>query len=96
MSDTNLPAHLCGAWIATKDADVIVIDAALTGSHRDLVILHEAAHVMCGHHGKGVLSSRTDATSAAAVPSSGEDPVLWRSHFDDDQSGRPSGSRPTC
>ena len=39
----------CGLVVTTRDADYIVYRADTTELHRQHILLHEAAHVLCGH-----------------------------------------------
>jgi hypothetical protein len=54
---TNLP---CGLVITTEQSDWIVYRADTTALHRRHILLHEAAHILCGHGERG------DTTAAAA------------------------------
>ena len=40
---------LSGAWLATDTADYVLIDADASPWHRNLIGLHEIAHLLCGH-----------------------------------------------
>ncbi|WDN57289.1 ParH-like protein [Streptomyces clavuligerus] len=45
-----LPAPVpCGLLVATDRADYIVCTAQTTELHRQHILLHEAAHLLCGH-----------------------------------------------
>lgn len=48
----GLPATVCGMWLAAESHDIILVDAGLAGFRRDLVVMHEAAHVWFGHRGR--------------------------------------------
>lgn len=39
----------CGAWLADATADHIVYEPGTSPLHRDHIILHELAHMLCGH-----------------------------------------------
>lgn len=39
----------CGAWLATSTEDHIVYESGTSPLHRDHIILHELAHMLCGH-----------------------------------------------
>ncbi|MBC2876891.1 MULTISPECIES: toxin [Streptomyces] len=41
--------HPCGMWIALRDVDVIVYEADTSPAHQDHIIVHELAHMLCGH-----------------------------------------------
>jgi hypothetical protein len=40
---------LTGAWYHKPEADFILIDAAASPWHRNLIGLHEMSHILCGH-----------------------------------------------
>ncbi|MEU0795284.1 hypothetical protein ABZ342_34915 [Amycolatopsis sp. NPDC005961] len=40
-----------GVWIARERDDVVVVQEAATGNHRDHIVLHELAHILCEHEG---------------------------------------------
>lgn len=39
----------CGIWIATDDDDWIFVDQRTSPLHRQHIVLHELAHMLCGH-----------------------------------------------
>ena len=39
----------CGIWIATDDDDWIFVDQQTSPLHRQHIVLHELAHMLCGH-----------------------------------------------
>jgi hypothetical protein len=39
----------CGIWIATGDDDWIFVDQQTSPLHRQHIVLHELAHMLCGH-----------------------------------------------
>lgn len=41
-----------GVWISRAQDDVIVVQELATGSHRDHIVLHELAHILCDHEGE--------------------------------------------
>ncbi|MER5887521.1 hypothetical protein ABT160_27215 [Streptomyces sp. NPDC001941] len=41
-----------GVWIARARDDVVVVQELATGTHRDHIVLHELAHILCGHEGE--------------------------------------------
>lgn len=45
-----------GLWIGTEQGDYIVYERATTPLHQEHIILHELAHVLCGHVGESGLS----------------------------------------
>ena len=42
-------ARPCGIWIATDDEDWIFVDQQTSPLHRQHIVLHELAHMLCGH-----------------------------------------------
>ncbi|MEV7217660.1 hypothetical protein AB0O31_31780 [Kitasatospora cineracea] len=46
----------CGLWIALPGIDVVYYEDRTSPAHRDLIVLHELGHVLCGHHGSLELS----------------------------------------
>ncbi|MFR9798247.1 ParH-like protein [Streptomyces sp. MS06] len=74
----------CGLLITTAEADYIVYDADTTELHRQHILLHEAAHLLCGHH-------ESDGPSAGAAALVREVPpalvrrVLGRTVYSDPQ-----------
>ena len=42
-------ARPCGIWIATNDDDWIFVDQQTSPLHRQHIVLHELAHMLCGH-----------------------------------------------
>ncbi|MEU9336337.1 ParH-like protein [Streptomyces sp. NPDC048290] len=50
----------CGLLVTTDLADYILYTAGTTGFHRQHILLHEAAHLLCGH------DRGTPATAAAS------------------------------
>ncbi len=39
----------CGMWVATDAADHVYFEAATSPLHQEHIILHEIAHMLCGH-----------------------------------------------
>ncbi|AXB42862.1 hypothetical protein [Amycolatopsis albispora] len=58
---------VCGLWIATDHTDLIFHESETTPPHREHIILHELAHVLCDHH---------PAAGQALLP--GLDPAMVR------------------
>jgi hypothetical protein len=42
-------ARPCGIWIATDGEDWIFVDQQTSPLHRQHIVLHELAHMVCGH-----------------------------------------------
>lgn len=90
---SGVPAGLCGLWVATDEKDTIVIKEGLTGPRRDLVIMHEAGHVLFGHRSNIQLlddsqPARVLARTVADLNIADAEQIrtfLGRSHYDDPQ-----------
>jgi hypothetical protein len=41
----------CGMWIATDKADHVFYDPGTSPLHAEHIVLHELAHILCGHTG---------------------------------------------
>lgn len=39
----------CGMWLATEHDDWVFVEAGTSPMHREHIILHEVAHMICGH-----------------------------------------------
>jgi hypothetical protein len=42
-------ARPCGIWIATDEDDWVFVDQQTSPLHRQHIVLHELAHMLCGH-----------------------------------------------
>ncbi|MBW5420697.1 hypothetical protein GKQ77_03815 [Streptomyces sp. BG9H] len=78
-------AQPCGLWIASDQADFIVFEARTTRPHQEHIIVHELAHMICGHRSS---SSLDDATARLVFPDL--DPklvrdILGRTNYSDTQ-----------
>jgi hypothetical protein len=60
----------CGLLVSTDRADYIVYSADTSALHQQHILLHEAAHILCGHQDAchSTISTGTAATAAALVP----------------------------
>ncbi len=54
-----------GIWIATERADHVFVDETARPLHREHIVLHELAHIMCDHKG---VPAMTDEDVAALLP----------------------------
>lgn len=52
----------CGMWVATDSADHVFFEQQTSTFHQDHIILHELAHMICGH----TIAMLTDEFDAAA------------------------------
>ncbi|MEY9856155.1 hypothetical protein ABH935_001759 [Catenulispora sp. GAS73] len=57
------PDAPCGLVVTTRNADWIIYCADTGGVHRQHILLHEAAHILCGHTER---AADGDAMAAAA------------------------------
>ncbi|MEY9912364.1 hypothetical protein ABIA35_008625 [Catenulispora sp. MAP12-49] len=53
LPTTARPDAPCGLVITTRNADWIVYCSDTNGLHRQHILLHEAAHILCGHTERG-------------------------------------------
>ncbi|MER8067614.1 ParH-like protein [Streptomyces sp. NPDC094034] len=79
------PHTPCGLLVTTDRADCILYAADTTPLHQQHILLHEAAHIICGHH-----ETAPAATAAAQVllphlPASLVQRVLGRSVYTEPQ-----------
>ena len=58
----------CGLVVTTRDADYIVYRADTTALHRQHILLHEAAHVLCGHSEREGEGTATAAAARSLMP----------------------------
>src|SRR5579875_2637645 len=46
----GIPAgNPCGGWVPLPATDVILVEERTSQVHREQIILHELAHMLCGH-----------------------------------------------
>src|SRR3954451_2386230 len=58
----------CGMWIATDQADHVFYDPGTSPLHAEHIVLHELAHIFCGHSGSaGALAQLFPDLDAATV-----------------------------
>ncbi|MFC7277856.1 hypothetical protein ACFQS1_28035 [Paractinoplanes rhizophilus] len=58
----------CGMWIATGQADHVFYDPGTSPLHAEHIVLHELAHILCGHTGSaGALARLFPDLDAATV-----------------------------
>lgn len=72
----------CGMWLATDDADVVVVEANTSALHQEQIVLHELAHMLCDHGEEAGVAD--PALPAGLVPGVSEETVrrmLGRSDF---------------
>lgn len=71
-----------GVWIARERDDVVVVQEAATGSHRDHIVLHELAHILCEHEGIPLPGFEPALLSGFDDEPAGAAPVRFRSAYD--------------
>lgn len=49
LAGEQLPTVPCGLWIAGETADWVLVEDSTSPLHRDHIVLHEVAHMICGH-----------------------------------------------
>lgn len=54
-----------GVWIATERADHVFVDETARPLHREHIVLHEIAHIVCDHQGAPAM---TDEDVSALLP----------------------------
>lgn len=58
----------CGMWVATAAADHVYFEAATSPLHQDHIILHELAHMLCGHTMPGLDEPTSTDLETAPAP----------------------------
>ncbi|MFE9681328.1 ParH-like protein [Streptomyces sp. NPDC006285] len=81
-SETDIP---CGVLITTDRADYIVYAADTTPLHQQHILLHEAAHVICGHYETAPASSAAARVLLPDLPPALVRRVLSRSVYTEPQ-----------
>ncbi|WP_305785980.1 hypothetical protein [Symbioplanes lichenis] len=80
LAPDEMPAGVCGLWLAMAGRDVIGFPAGVGRTHRDHIVLHEVGHMLAGHtsiSGPAALLPDLDPEMVRAV--------LGRSVYDDVQ-----------
>ncbi|GAA4730086.1 hypothetical protein [Phytohabitans rumicis] len=57
--DSTSDTTACGLWLATDNADYFAVDRGAPPILRRHILLHELAHMFCGHSGRPVINSDT-------------------------------------
>jgi hypothetical protein len=68
MPVADLPDLPCGLVVTTRDSDWIVYRADTTRLHRQHILLHEAAHILCGHSERGGDGTSMIAAARTLMP----------------------------
>jgi hypothetical protein len=75
----------CGLLVTTDHADCILYTADTTPLHRQHILLHEAAHLLCGHHHTSPSASAAAEVLLPHLPPSLIRRVLGRSVYTEPQ-----------
>jgi hypothetical protein len=78
----NLP---CGLLLTTAGADYILYAADTTPLHQQHILLHEAAHLLCGHQEGGAGLDSAARTLMPALPAALVERVLGRTIYTEPQ-----------
>jgi hypothetical protein len=62
------PDAPCGLVVTTRNADWIVYCSDTNGLHRQHILLHEAAHILCGHTERGGDGETMAAAARVLMP----------------------------
>ncbi|MFI6996262.1 hypothetical protein [Nocardia sp. NPDC050175] len=82
----ELPADgPCGLWIALALEDLIFYEADTTRTHRDHIILHEIAHMLCDHGSLGPVDEELGRILFPDLRVEFLRRVLARSGYDNDE-----------
>jgi hypothetical protein len=65
---TARPDLPCGLVVATGQSDWILYRADTTELHRTHIVLHEAAHILCGHGERGGKGTAMAAAARSLMP----------------------------
>jgi hypothetical protein len=76
------PRVPCGLLVTLERADVIVYFADTAAVHREHIILHEAAHLLCGHDQAAPLQTGSAAELFPTLSSGLVQRVLGRTAYD--------------
>lgn len=85
MPPSAEPGGPSGVWIATDDADYVFVDQAARPVHREHIVLHELAHMVCDHGGAPALSEGDAAALLPALDREMVARVLGRSRYTEDE-----------
>lgn len=64
----GLPDLPCGLVVTTRESDWIVYRADTTQLHRQHILLHEGAHILCGHSERGGDGATLVAAARTLMP----------------------------
>lgn len=79
LAGEQLPTVPCGLWIAGETVDWVFVENSTSPLHREHIVLHEVAHMICGHHGHQPSFGPASALGPGAGPDgAGPDQLLRR------------------
>ncbi|MFI9271122.1 ParH-like protein [Kitasatospora sp. NPDC052896] len=78
----NIP---CGLLVTTDEADCILYSADTTALHQQHILLHEAAHLVCGHHETSAAASAAAEVLLPHLPAALMRRVLGRAVYTEPQ-----------
>ena len=82
---TARPQLPCGLLVTTDRADYIAYSADTTPLHQQHILLHEAAHLICGHHHGAPAASAAAQALVPRLPASLVRRVLGRTVYTEPQ-----------
>lgn len=83
--EATAAGELCGLWVATADADLVFTVAGTSRLHRHAIVLHELAHMICGHDASLVLAQDQASALAPDVRSDVVESMLGRAGYASEQ-----------
>lgn len=75
------PGEPSGVWIATESGDYVFVDETVRPLHRQHIVLHELAHIICDHHGAPVMSEHDAAVLLPSLSAEMVSRVLGRTRY---------------
>lgn len=82
---TDRPNLPCGLLVTTAEADYILYAADTTPLHQHHILLHEAAHLLCGHQDGGAPLRSAAGTLLPSLPPALVERVLGRTVYTEPQ-----------
>lgn len=82
---TGRPNMPCGLLVTTDRAECILYAADTTALHQQHILLHEAAHIICGHHEGPLSHSPAVRMLLPSLPASLVERVLGRTVYTEPQ-----------
>ncbi|MFE2926676.1 hypothetical protein [Streptomyces goshikiensis] len=72
MIEARLPVPgPMGVWVCRTDDDVVIVQDLAVGVHRDHIVLHELAHILCEHEGERYRPDEPALSALDGVPEGG-------------------------